>query len=461
MDAELSTALKRIRALEKENAELKAKNIALHQRQFKANRKKDSDDKGSNTENASTPAGDGKKKRGAPVGHPGWFRDKPKYVDRTIEVSAPIICPHCQSRNLKPIEGVSEHLQEDIVLQPRPFVTRYLHREAFCSHCNRPVVQAAEDELLNAPIGPVAKSAAIYLRYRIGMTYRKVQEVFRDLFELQFVPASAVGFDRQAVVKGAAIYEDLREKIRASAVIHADETSWRNDGIGHFVWYAGNTDLAFFQIDRHRSTEVAQSILGSNFDGVLVADRYAAYNGVNAKARQSCLGHLITKAKEINRELLLIEAAARDKKAEAFCDNIAAFFSNACSVGQKLLSGNIQWSQAPLIEKQFVSELQKFCAGRLSYNPAETLRTSLIGKEQKNLFTFLRHPGVQPTNNQAEQSIRFMVIFRKIMFGTRSSSGLKTHSILPSLVLTAMRQGLHPRKFLQTLLTSNPTSAHF
>jgi FtsZ-binding cell division protein ZapB len=39
MDAELSTALKRIRALEKENAELKAKNIALHQRQFKANRK--------------------------------------------------------------------------------------------------------------------------------------------------------------------------------------------------------------------------------------------------------------------------------------------------------------------------------------------------------------------------------------------------------------------------------------
>jgi FtsZ-binding cell division protein ZapB len=41
MDAELSTALKRIRALEKENAELKAKNIALHQRQFKA--KKDTD----------------------------------------------------------------------------------------------------------------------------------------------------------------------------------------------------------------------------------------------------------------------------------------------------------------------------------------------------------------------------------------------------------------------------------
>lgn len=459
MDAKLSTALKRIRALEKENAELKAKNIALHQRQFKANRKKDTDDKGSNTENASTPAGDGKKKRGAPVGHPGWFRDKPTHIDRTVEVSAPTVCPHCQSRNLTPIEDVKEHLQEDIILQPRSFVTRYLHREAFCSHCNRPVVQAAEDELLNAPIGPVAKSAAIYLRYRIGMTYRKVQEVFRDLFGLQFVPASAVGFDRKAAVKGEAIYEDLREKIRASAVIHADETSWRNDGTGHFVWYAGNNDLAFFQIDRHRSTEVAQSILGSNFDGVLVADRYAAYNGVNAKERQSCLGHLITKAKEITQELLLIEDKARHKKAEAFCDNIAAFFSNACSVGQELLSGNLQWSQAPLIEKQFVADIKKLCACKLSYNPAETLRASLIGKDKKHLFTFLRHPGVQPTNNQAEQSIRFLVIFRKIMFGTRSESGLRTHSILPSLVLTAMRQGRHPREFLQTLLTSDTATA--
>jgi transposase len=452
IDADLNAALKRIRVLEKENVELKAKNTALHRRQFKANRKKDTDED-------TIHADDGKKKRGAPVGHPGWFREKPTYVDRTVEVSAPIICPYCQSQNLTPIEGVSEHLQEDIVLKPRPFVTRYVHHEAFCSHCNRPVVQAVEGELLNAPIGPVAKSTAIYLRYRIGMTYRKVQEVFRDLFGLKFVPASAVGFDRQATLKGVAIYEDLREKIRASSVIHADETSWRNNGIGHFAWYAGNPDLAFFQIDRHRSTEVAQSILGPNFGGVLVADRYAAYNGTNARARQSCLGHLITKAKEISRELLLIEEEARDKNAEVFCDNIAAFFSNACSVGQELLSGSIQWNQAPLIEKQFVSDIKKLCACKLCYNPAETLRASLIGKDKKHLFTFLRHSGVPPTNNQAEQSIRFLVIFRKIMFGTRSESGLKTHSILPSLVLTAMRQGRHPRDFLQTLLTSDTATA--
>ncbi|MBI4653424.1 MAG: transposase [Nitrospirae bacterium] len=101
----------------------------------------------------------------------------------------------------------------------------------------------------------------------------------------------------------------------------------------------------------------------------------------------------------------------------------------------------------------------KICKRPLGFKPAESLRSYLVGPEQKHLVTFLRHPGVQPTNNHAEQSIRFLVIFRKIMFGTRSESGLKTHSILPSLLQTARRQKVHPREFLQTLLTSDTATA--
>jgi hypothetical protein len=37
---------------------------------------------------------------------------------------------------------------------------------------------------------------------------------------------------------------------------NADETYWRQDGINHYVWYGGNDDLAFFHIDRHRSSDV-------------------------------------------------------------------------------------------------------------------------------------------------------------------------------------------------------------
>ena len=443
----LDAAQKQIRALEKERAELKAKHTALHRKQFKANKK---------IARTQGMAVSGKKKRGAPVGHPGWCRAVPSRTDNTIHVPAPTICPHCGSDNLTPTEALSEHIQEDIVIEPRTVVNRYIHQEAYCARCRQSVVRPGEGELLHAPIGPVAKSTAVYLRYRIGMTYRKVAEVFKDLFGLECVPASALGFDRQTARKGTPLYEDLREKIKASEVIHADETSWRNDGIGHYAWYAGNSDLAFFHIDQHRSTEVAQSLLGRNFDGALITDRYAAYNGVHPKERQVCLAHLIRQAKEIGRELLLIEGTSRDTKSEAFCENIATFFSKACAVGKELLSGT---KEALRVEKRCVKDLKKLCAETLEYKPAETLRTSIMGKDHTSLFTFLRHPGVPPTNNQAEQSIRFLVIFRKIMFGTRSQSGLRTHSILPSLVLTALRQGRNPREFLHILLTSDTAKA--
>ncbi len=454
-DGDLKIRDERIRVLERENAELKAKLQALHQRQFRPNKKKHAETGG---EGASSRNEGKKKKRGAPLGHPGWVRPKPDHIDRTVHVPAPTICPHCQSDELRPMEERTEHFQEDILIRPRTTVTRYLHGQAFCTRCHHPVVQAGEDELLNTPIGPVAKSVALYLRYRIGIPYRKTAELFRELFGLNFVPASALLFDRKAAARGRPIYEDLRDKIRASDVVHADETSWRSDGVGHFVWFAGNENLAFFHIDRHRSAEVAKTIFGENFGGTLVRDRYAAYNGIGVDW-QICIAHILIRAKEISGEHALLPQTQKDTATGPFCDRLMDLCSRLCDAGQKLTSGDIPWKTAPKIEKRFLKELNKISKQRLRFKPAETLRAYLVGPEQKFLFTFLRRPGVPPTNNHAEQSLRPLVIFRKICFGTRSESGLKTHSILPSLVQTARRQGVHPREFLQTLFTADTATA--
>ena len=457
-DGDLKARDERIRILERENVELKTKLQALHRRQFRPNRKKDADSGGKDIESASSSSEGKKKKRGAPMGHPGWVRPKPDRIDRTVHVPTPTICPHCQSDLLTPMEESTEHVQEDIVIRPRTLVTRYLHGQALCVRCHRPVIQAGEGELLNAPIGPVAKSVALYLRYRMGIPYRKTTELLRELYGLKFVPASALGFDRKATARGGPIYEDLRDKIRTSDVVHADETSWRSDGVGHYVWFAGNEKLAFFHIDRHRSADVAKNIFGEDFDGTLVRDRYAAYNGIGVDW-QACLAHILTKAKEISGEHALLPQTERDTATGRFCDRVRDLCSRLCDVGQKLKSGEIPWKAAANIEKRYVTELNTICKQVLHFKPAETLRSYLAGSEQKFLFTFLRRPGVPPTNNHSEQSLRYLVIFRKICFGTRSESGLKTHSILPSLLQTARRQGVHPREFLQTLLTADTATA--
>jgi hypothetical protein len=299
---------------------------------------------------------------------------------------------------------------------------------------------------------------AIYLRYRIGIPYRKTAELFREIFGLEFVPASALGFDRKAATRGMPLYEDLRDKIRVSEVVHADETSWRGDGVGHYVWFAGNEDLSFFHIDRHRSAEVAKTIFGDNFNGTLVRDRYAAYNGIGTDW-QACIAHILTKAKEIKTEHTLLPKIEKDATTGPFCDRLMDLCSRLCDTGQRLKSGDLPWKRATKIKNNFVRELITLCKQPLRFKPAETLRTYLAGPEQRFLFTFLRRPGVPPTNNHAEQSLRHLVIFRKICFGSRSESGLKTHSILPSLVQTARRQGIHPRIFLQTLLTADTATA--
>jgi transposase len=457
---DLSDCLKdreeQIRLLERDNAELKAKLASLHRRQFKPGQKQEPKPSGDSRGTAFT--GASQKKRGAPQGHPGWTRPAPTRRDRTVGVEAPKRCPYCQSQEVTPTRQWHEHLQEDIVLKPQTVVTCFRHQLAFCSHCQRSVFQAGEGEIPQAPIGPVAKSTALYLRYQMGLSYRKVSHLFRDLFGLNFVPASAVGFDRSATQRGTPLYADLREKIRASAVVHADETSWRSAGVGHYVWFAGNEQLAFFHIDRHRSHQVAKAIFGENFPGILVRDRYAAYNGIGGEW-QSCWAHLLTKAKDIGQQHALLPQAQQDSAVPSFLERVRQLGSQVCEVGQQLKTGDLSWKQAAQLEKQFSKRLHNLSKRALGFGPAETLRTSLIGPEQKFLFTFLRHAGVPATNNHAEQSLRPLVIFRKVCFGTRSPSGLQTHSILPSLVQTARRQGVAPREFLHTLLTQNTATA--
>ena len=96
--------------------------------------------------------------------------------------------------------------------------------------------------------------------------------------------------------------------------------------------------------------------------------------------------------------------------------------------------------------------------GRPKSTPGRNLLRRLTDHEDA-ILAFALVAGVPFTNNQAERSLRGMVIFRKICMGTRSAGGSHTHSVLPSLLLTAQRQGRHPLTFLETLLGSKTQTA--
>lgn len=460
MAGEIDGALARIKQLEEENAQLKAKNKALHQRQFKAGKSKSSVDRADrSTSGSDTP--ESAKKRGPPKGHLPWRRRKPDHVDKTTPVAAPENCPHCGCEHLEPSDEIKEHLQEDIVLQPRTFVTNFKHEQAYCPRCGRLVVQPAEGELPNCDIGPTTKAAAIFLRYGMRLSYRKVRELFDVFFGMPFVHTSAMNFDRTATKKGEPLYEDLKEKLRASAVAYADETHWRQDGKNGYMWYGGNENLGVFHVDSSRSSEVAVELFGDAFGGALGTDGYAAYNAVNAKRRQSCLAHLIRKAEEIEKEIMLLPVKHRSPRAVRFCRSIAGVFAKACEMGRKLDSGVLSYKTGALLVRRFYSLIGIICSSSLTHKAAESFRQRILDpkREYDRLFTFLTVPDLAATNNHAERALRSPVIFRKICFGTRSAEGSRSHGVLPSLLLTARRQNHHPLQFFQTLLTADTTDA--
>ena len=63
-------------------------------------------------------------------------------------------------------------------------------------------------------------------------------------------------------------------------------------------------------------------------------------------------------------------------------------------------------------------------------------------------FEFITTPGMDPTNNVAEQAIRFVVIDRHVTQGTRSEKGRKTNERLWTVIATCALQGRSAFNFI-------------
>jgi transposase len=395
-----------------------------------------------------------RKPRGAPVGHPPWTRDVPENVDRIIEVDAPEACPCCGEPTDLAGQDQRCFIQEDIVLCPKSVITEYRHGTAWCPGCQKDVRREDGGILLDAPIGPNAKAAALYLRHELRLPLRKITTMMSTLFGIDFVPASLQGFEKKARENGDEVYGDLVKMLRNMDYVHADETHWREDGKSAYVFYAGGKDVAVFHIDPRRSGEAAQVLLGDHLDAVLITDAYAGYNGIDVKGQQSCLAHLVRKASEVEEEIGQMKKP--DEASARFCRNLRHLFGLTCRME---VPGRQRERQQ--LETRLLRSLDLLCESQLDHHKAKTLRKRFLpgARERDEVFTCIRH-GTPPTNNEAERSLRPLVIFRKVCMGTRSPTGSQNIAVFSSLTETARRQGADSIELLKQLFVGNPADVH-
>ncbi len=431
--------------IEQLDRELKAE----RQKQFKAQKQEPREPEPA--EGAPIP---GEKKRGAPVGHPGWYRKRPTDFDRLVLVPAPCKCPYCDgSIKRRPDLPAYDHIQEDWI-DGRRVATCYRHEEGRCRKCRRWVQQPGEGELQRKMIGPNVRAASLFLQYDIGLTVRKVVRSIAGLTQFPFVPATLLSFGKEAAQKAKPLAQDVAEKLRACDATHADETHYRIDGKPAYVWFHGNEHLAHFCVTGTRKGMVSRTILGEDYSGGLHMDCYSGYDRHKTTIKQRCLAHLKRSAKTWCN-LLPAEAHA----SRGFFAAVIQWVKRGC-VWHRKWKNNRTGAEKAREARWLREELERLQQMPTTAGSDRATRLQKrIRKYSGEWLTFLDHPGVAPTNNLAEQDLRAVVILRKLTFGSRTKAGAKRLGTMMTVIETAKRQGKNVLQFLGALLTMDTNRA--
>lgn len=399
----------------------------------------------------SPPATSGKdpsaRKRGAPVGHPGWFRPTPTEYDQLILVAAPLKCPHCQGEVRSfPKQEPHDHLQED-VLDNVHQVVLYRHTAGRCRACRRWVKQAAEGEILGSRIGPRMRALAIYLRNEIGISYRKVPRALEEMFGFSFVPGSLIAFEKVWAELAEPLVDDIAKKIGSSdGAVHADETYWTLNGERAYYWLHATTQYIHFQFDSSRAGEVSRAVLGDDFTGTLVTDCYSAYHAHQAGAKQKCLAHVARRAHEW--QPLTAEGSAD----YAFFEDVKQWVKRGCEFHRRRQAQELSPQKLRREAAWLRAELPRLESCPLTHDKALTLQARLQ-RHHDEWLVFVDDARVPPTNNLAEQKLRPLVVLRKITFGHRSEAGARRMAKIMTIKETAKAHGHKASDFFYYLQT--------
>ncbi|MFA6636130.1 MAG: IS66 family transposase, partial [Candidatus Omnitrophota bacterium] len=257
---------------------------------------------------------------------------------------------------------------------------------------------------------------------------------FRKMFGLKIAVSSIAGFRDQVAREAKPLYEQIKEQLKASMVIHADETGWRLDGDNQWLWKFSNKRVSLTHIDKSRGQKVVDDVLGEEYDGFLVSDFLSAYNKINSK-KQRCLAHIMR-----DLEKVIKYWDEEDLETVTYCKRLMEILMRGIDLNRKYQKK--EWNKRYYAERgNIVGQLKDF--GFPDPNKKLLVRfAKRLERHKDEIFTFLYEKGVDYHNNHAEQQIRPNVILRKITYGNRSISGALNHNILTSVIQTAKMNGV-------------------
>jgi transposase len=385
-------------------------------------------------------------------GQPGHARHErtpfdPDQINQTIDYR-PDRCPDCGAR-LRPVKRPPRTLQQVELPETPLVVTEYRAHAAWCPRCRRTHYAAWPPEVEKAGlVGPRLSALVAWLKGVGHCSFSTTARFCRDVLGLGLSRGQLAKVVGKAGAAMRVAYEALAARLPEEPYLNVDETGHKENGDGLWTWVFRARLYTLFKIDPSRSSEVLIDALGREFAGVLGCDYFSAYRkymGDFDVLVQFCLAHLIRDVK------FLVDLP----------DPVTAAY------GQRVLEElrrlfHVIHRRDTMEATQFQRALERARDRVLKvgkHAPPRTEAQNLADRFRQHgraYFLFVTTPGIEPTNNLAEQAIRFVVQDRHVTQGTRSPRGRRWCERIWTATATCRQQGRSVFDYLhQTLL------AHF
>jgi transposase len=298
--------------------------------------------------------------------------------------------------------------------------------------------------------GPGIEALVSYFHERHHVSYERLVEVCRDVFGLAISQGGVENALRRLVERARPTYAAIREAVRGSPVINADETGARVAGRTQWQWVFQTPDASYHVIAPSRGGEVIDAFLDGAEPEVWGSDLWAPQMLTPAKAHQICLSH---QARDLT---FAVEADAGEERLWAI--ELRHVFGRAV----RLHHERDQVTPDTFARRLLLIEN---ATDRLVFDRYVAPKTEAARLQKRyrlhrdSLYVFLHRDDVEPTNNSSERDLRPAVIHRKVIGGFRSAWGAEASAIRTSILVTARKQGQNLLDAFRTVAGPSPLRA--
>lgn len=380
-----------------------------------------------------------KKRRGGQAGHPK--RERPLIPMAECDQVTPLKPTECRRCGEKLSGSDSEPLRHQVWELPeiKAHVTEYQRHRLTCSCCGETTCAELPPGVPQGHTGPrlMAFTALLMAYYR--QSKRRTAEFLRTLLGQPCCPALTVKIENQVTAAVRPAYEELAAQLPAEEQLNIDETGTKQENGKAWLWTFVARTFTVFAVRATREATALTTFLGEAFHGIVTCDRAKMYWHLGAL--QWCWAHLKRDFQAMidSGDPRAVHLGYRLR--HAACE----LFEHWADYRQgKISRAALLRRMGPVRRKVEALLLRGTQCGH-----TDTRGTCRELYEHRSwLWMFLRHEGLEPTNNAGERSLRHAVIWRKLSFGTQSVNGSRFVETMLTVVETCRQQGRNAFAFL-------------